>query len=301
MNETLDSRQLKAFVVLAKTGSHTETAKRLYVTHSAISHAMRTLEEQVGCRLFAKLRKKVVLTEAGEALLYHANRVLAEMQQACLTLTELNQWGSRQLRLAANAILLSKFLAPVLLKFHEEFPRVSLHVQACGLSKVTGRLENNRVDIALSAKPSAGDQFEFVPLFADRFHLVVSAAHPLAAKPGAPRGELAKYPFVLLYGSGHERKQVDDFFSRSGITPNIIGEIENLDVVKAMLARAPFMSFLPGWVMASEIENRSLVTLPVGRKPLEQTWGLVHSRNRPLNHAESTLLKLCRKQVAKFA
>ena len=55
MNESLDSRQLHAFVFLARTGSHTETAKQLYVTHSAISHSIRNLEEQVGCRLFHKL------------------------------------------------------------------------------------------------------------------------------------------------------------------------------------------------------------------------------------------------------
>jgi LysR family cyn operon transcriptional activator len=62
MNEPLDSRRLKAFAMLAKTGSHTETAKRLYLTHSAICHAMHGLEEDVGCRLFIKVGKKIALT-----------------------------------------------------------------------------------------------------------------------------------------------------------------------------------------------------------------------------------------------
>lgn len=300
MNETLDSRQLAAFVVLAKTGSCTETAKQLYVTHSAISHSMRALESQVGCRLFSKVRKKIILTEAGEALLHHARRVLAEMRQARLTLGELNQWGSRRLRLAANPIFLSDFLAPVLVKFHEEFPRTLFQVESCGPGEAISRLENNRVDLALSAKPPTNDHFEFVPLLADRFHLVVNAAHPLAAKASAPRRDLGKTPCILLRGSGHEQKQVGDFLSRFGLALNIVGEIENVNMVKAMVTRAPFITLLPGWAVAGEIKNRTLVALPLGRKPLEQTWGIVHSVARPLNHAESTFLKFCRRRVAEL-
>ena len=110
MNESLDSRQLKAFVVLAKTGSYTKTAKELFVTHSAIYHAMRELEADVGCRLFTKMGRKIALTEAGEALLSHALRALEELDQARQTLTYLNKWGTRRLRVAADAIFLSIFL-----------------------------------------------------------------------------------------------------------------------------------------------------------------------------------------------
>jgi DNA-binding transcriptional LysR family regulator len=94
MNETLDSRQLTAFAVLAKTESYMETARRLCLTPSAIHHAMRALEEDVGCRLLTKMGKKIALTEAGEALLYHAQHVLEELDQARRMLTHLNKWGT---------------------------------------------------------------------------------------------------------------------------------------------------------------------------------------------------------------
>ena len=70
---------------------------------------MRALEEDVGCRLFTKMGKKIALTEAGEALLYHALRALDELDQARRTLTSLNKWGTRRLRVAADAIFLSDF------------------------------------------------------------------------------------------------------------------------------------------------------------------------------------------------
>jgi DNA-binding transcriptional LysR family regulator len=130
MNETLDSRQLNAFTAVCKTGSYVETARELFLTPSAICHTIRVLEEQVGCRLFIKVGKKMVLTEAGEALLHHAVRALSELDQARRTLTDLNKWGTRRLRVAADAIFLSIFLTPVLLKFHKEFPNILLQVES---------------------------------------------------------------------------------------------------------------------------------------------------------------------------
>jgi urea transport system substrate-binding protein len=79
---------------------------------------------------------------------------------------------------------------------------------------------------------------------------------------------------------------------------NILGEIENLGIIKELVKRTLAVSFLPDWSIATELENQSVVALPYGRKPFERTWGLVYSRSRPLNLAESTLLKLCRQRVA---
>jgi urea transport system substrate-binding protein len=297
MNESLDSRQLKAFVVLAKTGSYTKTAKELFVTHSAICHAMRELEADVGCRLFTKMGKKIALTEAGEALLYHALRALDELDQARRTLTSLNKWGTRRLRVAADSIFLSIFLAPVLLKFHKEYPSILLQVESFDSNKSFGLLENNHVDVILAEKPAVNDTIDFFPLMADRFHLIVKSGHPLAAKNSALRDEFGKYPCFLIKGSSQQRKQVEDFMVKQKINFNILGEIEDLGIIKELVKRTLAMSFLPGWSIATELENHSVVALPYGRSVYERTWGFVYSRSRPLNMTESTLLKLCRKRV----
>jgi urea transport system substrate-binding protein len=298
MNETLDSRQLKAFAVLAKTESHQETAKQLYLTPSAISHSIRSLEEQVGCRLFAKVGKKIALTEAGEALLCHADRALEELDQGRRTLAYLNKWGTRRLRVAADAIFLSIFLTPVLLKFHKESPNILLQVQTYDSDESFGRLGKNEVDVILTEKPAANDPVDFFPLITDGFHLVVKPGHPLTAKDGAVRAEFGKYPCFLIKDSNQRQKQIQDFLLNQKINLSILGEIENLEIIKELVKSTLAMSFLPGWSIARELENKSLVALPYGRRVFERTWGLVYSRSRPLNLTESTLLKLCRKRVA---
>ena len=99
MNAPLDSRQLRAFVTLARTGSFTQTARELHLTQSAISHSMKALESDVGCRLLDRLGKKVALTQAGEQLLQHAQKILSEMDTARASLGKLGKWGRGRLRL----------------------------------------------------------------------------------------------------------------------------------------------------------------------------------------------------------
>jgi LysR family transcriptional regulator, low CO2-responsive transcriptional regulator len=300
MNETLDSRQLEAFVILSKTGSYTEAAKRLYVTHSAVSHSMKALESQLGCRLLSKLRKKTILTEAGEAFLHHARRALEEMRQARFTVAELNKWGSRRLRLVGEPALVSAILTPALLKFCREFPHFLIHVELNSCDDPASLLENNRADLVLAEKPPDDDVLAFISLLADRFHFVVNASHPLASCSTVTRNELAKQPCLLLRTSGYGRKRLDDFLSQRGIVLGRIGEIESVDMIKEMVKQLPVMSILPGWAVAAELKNRTFMALPPGRKPFEQTWGIIHSQTRSLNHAEATFLKFCRQQVAEL-
>src|SRR4051812_25904923 len=78
MKPPFDSRQLRAFSVLARTGSFTASARELHLTQSAISHSMKALEQETGCRLLDRMGKKATLTQAGEQLLQHAERILNE-------------------------------------------------------------------------------------------------------------------------------------------------------------------------------------------------------------------------------
>jgi len=98
----LDSRQIQAFQVLSRTGSFTETAKALHLSQSAISHSMKALEQNIGCRLFDRVGKKALLNQAGEQFLVRVERILQEMSQARSELRHLGQWGQGRLRVSAT-------------------------------------------------------------------------------------------------------------------------------------------------------------------------------------------------------
>ena len=89
MKPILDSRKLLVFSTLARCGSFTQTARELYLTQSAVSHAIKALEEELDIRLFDRLGRQAQLTPAGQRLLAYADRILDEMRRAREDLTTL--------------------------------------------------------------------------------------------------------------------------------------------------------------------------------------------------------------------
>lgn len=89
MTPILDSRKLLAFSTLARVGSFTLAARELFITQSAVSHAIKSLELELDCRLFDRLGRSVKLTPAGRHLLERAERILTEMKTARADLAEM--------------------------------------------------------------------------------------------------------------------------------------------------------------------------------------------------------------------
>jgi DNA-binding transcriptional LysR family regulator len=301
MNDSLDSRQVKAFVVLTQTGSYTETAKRLYVTHSAISHSMKALEEQLGCRLFYKLGKKITPTEAGEAFLHHARRVIEEMRLAHVTLGQFKRWGTRRLRLAVESVFPTSLLNPALVRFHAQMPGVTLQVDFCRSGGSVQRLEDNQADIVFAERSTRHERLEFIPLLTDRARFVAHREHPLIQAGTVARDQVGKHPCVLLREPDDTRQRLEHSLSRRGFRLNVVAEIENVDMVKHLVRETGALSLLPHWTVAPELQSRIFSIVPLPFNAVERTWGMFHLPARPLNHAEATLLRLCQDELKKSA
>ncbi len=301
MSAPLDSRQLKAFVSLARTGSFTATAKELFLTHSAISHSMKALENDAGCRLLIKMGKKVTLSEAGEALLSHAERILREMTQARGALQHLNRWGVQRLRLATGSSLCQEFLPRALATLKKELPRLLIKIHIPGSLEMLDLLERNQVDVLLGEAPATGSgRVEFTPLFEDRFYIVVNSAHPWAASGHAPRDQVTKEPCILPAATHPSRQLVDDHFAEEDLALNTVLEVNSVAAIRAFVAQGLGMTVLPRWTVQRDLAAGYLVALPIGRRHLSQQWGLVHWGGRPLDHVQSVLVKSCRASVAAF-
>src|SRR5262245_28006166 len=129
MMAPLDSRQLRAFAMLARTNSFRQAARELHLTQSAVSHSIKALEGEVGCRLLDRMGKSVTLTQAGEQHLAHANKILEEMEIARTRLTELGKWAHGRLRVATSLTACQYILPSVLREFKESFPRCVIHIE----------------------------------------------------------------------------------------------------------------------------------------------------------------------------
>src|SRR5260370_24908087 len=198
MKIPLDSRQVRTFCVLVRTGSFTQAARELHLAQSGVSHWVKALEGDVGCRLLDRMGKKVVLTQAGEQFLTHATKILQEMANARESLAHLGKWGRGRLRLGASTTACQHLIPPVLREFKESFPDHAITIEPGDTPELVVSLLRQRIDLALSLEVEREPQLEFHPLFTDDLHFVVAALHPCAQARRVERPEITKQNYILF-------------------------------------------------------------------------------------------------------
>ena len=294
MKGPIDSRQLQAFVILARTGSFTQTARQLFLTQSAVSHSMKALESDIGCRLLDRVGKKVMLTQAGEHLLHHAERVLREMSSARSGIERLGKWGRGRLRLAASATLCMALLPTVLREFKESFPQSLISIDPGDSQEALELLEQGRVDLSLTMEGKPDDRFDFVPLFTDELRFITSPQHPWAEAGVVPKTEISRQSLIIYGKSSRTWRLIDEYFREEAIVLNAVIELRSMEAIRELVKLNLGVSILAPWVATRELLDGSLISLPLGRRKLRRQWGAMYWRGRRLTLAEETFIGLCR-------
>jgi DNA-binding transcriptional LysR family regulator len=293
MSEPLDSRQLRAFRVLACRGSFTQTARELHLTQSGISHSIKALETEIGCRLLDRLGKKAVLTQAGEQLLKHAEKILGEMEIAREALAQLGKWGRGRLRIGGTTTACQHILPAVLREFKESFPDHVITIEPGDTPALVQALLLQRIDLAL-ALASSEAQLEFQPLFADELHFIVGALHPWARTGQVDRAEIPRQTYILYNKQSITFGLIEDYFRRDAVVLKAVLAVGSVEATKELVKLGMGVSILAPWIARKEIEEGSLVALPLGRKKLHRRWGILFWRSKQFTLAEETFIGLCK-------
>jgi len=289
----LDSRQLMAFSTLARVGSFKVAGTQLSVSGSAISHSIRELEQQIGCRLVDRDRKKVTLTQAGEQLLHHCNKILDEMSLAKSSIEHLGNWGRERLRVCASGSLCQHALPAVVQEFSKEYPRIRILLEQADSPEALELLRSNRVDLAITLEPRSEPLLEFRPLFIDSLQFLVRPDHPWAKIGHATRGEIHRQRYILYRRTSSTVRMIEEYFSADQIVLDTVMEVGNMDSIKELVHRGLGISIVAPWIAATESELGTFVCLPLGSKPLQRSWGLLHWQGRPFTLVQETFADLC--------
>jgi LysR family transcriptional regulator, low CO2-responsive transcriptional regulator len=294
MSATLDSRQLLAFATLARLGSFTQTARELFLTQSAVSHTIKALERDMGVTLFDRVGKKVHLTQAGEQLLVHAERILREMTDARSGIEELQNWGHGRLRVGASTTACHYILPTVLREFKQSFPKCVIKIEPGDQPRQLELLRSNQVDIALLLEPTeALTDLDFRPFFDDELMFLVAPMHPWAQRGQAKRDEIHAETLVLYNKTSYTFRLVDDYFREDGITLTNFIELGSMEAIKELVKIGLGAGVLAPWIAREELAKGELVSLPLGRRKLKRCWGAAFLKGRRLPLAEETFAGLC--------
>ncbi len=288
-----DTRQLLAFAALARLGSFTQAAQELFLTQSAISHAIKALEEEAGCRLFDRAGRRVALTQSGEQFLRHVGKILAEMKSARTGLEELSRWGHGRLRLGASTTACQYILPTVLREFKQSFPKCVISIDPGDHARQADLLLHGHIDLAIMLEPEGLKELAFVPLFVDEMRFLLAPAHPWA-RAGRVQHETMENETLILYNqTSYTFRLVKEYFRAAGMPLADFLELGSMEAIKELVKIGLGVGVLAPWVARAELATGALVSLPLGRRKLRRRWGVAHLRGRRLSLGEETFVGLC--------
>ncbi len=278
--------------MLCRTGSFTKTAKHLFLTQSAVSHSMKNLEEEAGCRLFRRQGKKVSLTEAGDRLLNFVRPFLDEMENVREELDGFEKFGTGRIRLGASAQACRFFLPPILKEFKDTQPLCRFEVKCDDTPACFDLLSEGKIDLAITLAPIHLLEIEFVPCFNDELRIVVSPDHPWAKAEKVNWEDARSENFILYNRTSYTFRMLTDYFDKLGLRLSSFMEISSPEASKELIKVGMGVGILANWAVEEEVMRGELVSLSLGSKKLSRTWGISVRKGRKLNKAERMFIKI---------
>jgi LysR family transcriptional regulator, carnitine catabolism transcriptional activator len=180
MTINLTMRHLRCFVAVARSGSFTQAAKRLFVTQSSLTTSIQQFEQAVGLKLFDRTTRRVVLTAAGANFLPVAERQVQDFSAAIADVRAVADRQRGHISIAAAPSVAVSILSPVVKQFSLTYPNISITVADGSSASVERRVVSNEADFGITSRWSEDPELEFEPLLRDWFGVVCRRDHPLA-------------------------------------------------------------------------------------------------------------------------
>jgi len=277
----MDAQNLKAFLLVAETGSFSMAAHKLHLTQPAVSKRVAQLEEQLNAPLFDRIGRTISTTEAGAALLPHARAVLLELQAAQQSVRDLAGEVRGTLRLATSHHIGLHRLPPVLSFFSKAYPAVRLDIDFMDSEQAYELTLRGEVELAVvTLAPTSVDNIIARPIWPDPLAFMVQQGHELTQRKNLDLRELSKHPAILPGLNTYTGQIVKSLFDRRSLKIQIAISTNYLETIRMMA------SVGLGWtVLPRNMLDSSLVTLPIRDARLERTLGAVRHKSRSLSRA----------------
>ncbi len=284
----MDIQSLKAFINVAESGSFSDAAQRLFLTQSAVSKRVSILEQQLNCRLFDRIGRQILLTEAGERLLPKAREILLAVKDAQTLVNNLDQEVTGRLSFAASHHISLHRLPPILKDFAQHYPDVVLDLRFDESELAYESVLKGEIELALiTLSPELDSRICSEQIWDDRLFYTVSAHHPLAQKKQVTLAQLNEFPAILPRPETFTHQLVRQQMSAWKMEPNLGMSTNYLDTIRMMVSIGLGWSLLPETLI-----DHQLIRLNLDAAPIRRPLGYIYHRDRTLSKAAQTMVKL---------
>ena len=266
----MELRDLRLVMAIVDSGGLTRASEQLNVTQSALSHQLRQLEASLGVELFSRIKKRLVLTAAGEELAERARPIVSDLSALEEDLRRRSSGWHGTLRIATECYTLYEWLPPLLQRFHKRHRDVEVRIVADATSDPLSALKNGAIDLAITTTPPRDRRVATRELFRDELLLIVAPKHPLAQKKFVRPSDL-RNERLLLYTPPSENLFHQQFFKGTARSPEVV-VMKLTEAVLAMVRANLGATVAARWAVASELASGRLAAVRLGARGFHRTW-----------------------------
>ncbi|MDN5382152.1 MULTISPECIES: LysR family transcriptional regulator [Streptomyces] len=272
-------QQLQYFVAVAETRHFTRAAELVHVAQPSLSQQIKALERELGADLFLRARGNITLTDAGEALLPLARRILADADTARHAVQELVQLRRGRVRLGATPSLCTGLLPDVLRAFHDRYPGIRLLIEEGGSHDLVRELARGALDLALIVLPLPTPSPALTTVELLREDLVVVSS-PEAPPPGGRGRRTVRIADLqgerlVMFRHGYDLRELTVAACRAeGFEPDFAVEGGEMDAVLGFVRAGLGVAVVPR--MVATRAGLGLRVTPLARPGLHRTIALAH-------------------------
>jgi DNA-binding transcriptional LysR family regulator len=251
--------QLEIFSLVAELHGFTAAANRLGISQSAVSHALKSLEQELGVELLRRHQSRVELSDIGQQLLLRARAMLGLANTLRQEAADARGMKRGTLRIGSFGPTSSIKLLPLILQqYRAAHPGIEVHIDEGPDRQVLQWLEERRIDIGFVVLPE--ERFDTIALIEDQMVALLPASHPLATYDSLSLDDLCQAPFVLTEAGSSEL--VSRLFSAARLTPNIRYRCSQLMSTLDVVARGDGVTVVAEGSLPHQIDSRCV------KKPL---------------------------------
>ncbi len=295
----LTLRQLRALAAAAKHGSVTAAAKQLHLTQPAVTLQIQNLQMLAGIPLLQRTGEGMLLTDAGRDVVALSERIEAAIRD-CETSIEM-MTGKTAGRISIGAVSTAKYFVPFMISgFSKLYPNIDITLSIGNRQEIGSALRGYDLDFAIMGRPPVDIDMD-VRLIGDHPHVIIApTTHRLARKSRIALSDLAKETFLIREPGSGTRGLMEQLFEAARISPTIGMAMSSNETIKQAVIAGLGIAFLSAHTVATELDERRLVTLDVVGLPVVRQWFVLARKDKVLLPPARAMLEFLSAQGAQF-
>jgi len=290
-------RRLHVFYSVARLLSFTKAAETLHMTQPAVTFQVRQLEEHFNTRLFDRTHNKISLTEAGEKVYEHAERIFQLYNEMENSVRELTGEISGVLILGASTTIAEYMLPSLLGDFKSKYPDVNIRLKVSNTDGIVSMVEHNVIDLGVVEAPVNNKNLAVDVCRTDKLVAIVPPTHELAKQDRVSLNQITEYPYICREEGSGTREVILEYLKDAGVDSsqlNIIMELGSLEALKGAVEAGIGISIVSQATLVKEMQLGTLAVLDLD-PPLQRPFSFVHQKHKFRQRAMEELLDFARK------